>query len=94
MGQTLSAVLCTKSGAEGIQITYGSRQRSRHVNTAMVAWRCLGISITTMGMVYLMFDLEEDNMGDEELNVEELESMAKVHCLLLPCILPNIPFAK
>ena len=60
----------------------------------MVAWCCPVTSITVMGMVYLMFGLEEDNMGDEELNVEELESMAKVHCLLLPCILPNIPFAK
>ena len=63
MGQTLSAVLCTKSGADGIQIMYGSHQRSRHVNTATVAWCRPGTSITAMGMVYLMFDLEKDNMG-------------------------------
>ena len=90
----LSAVLCTKSGADGIQIMHGSHQRSGHINTATVAWRCPGTDISAMEMVYLMFDLEEDNTGDEELNVEELESMGKVHCLLLPYILPNIPFAN
>ena len=88
------AVLFNKTGADVIQVAYGSQQRSGHVSTATLHWWRRGANITAMRMVYLMFDLGENRVEVESLSIEELQSISKAHCLLLPYVLSNIAFAK
>ena len=53
-----------------------------------------GVRITAMGMVYLMFEMDKNDVEDDRLNIPELESMNKTHCLLLPYVLHNVAFVK
>jgi len=41
-----------------------------------------------------MFEMEDDEVKDNRLNIDELESTTKAHCLLLPYVIPNVAFAK
>ena len=93
-GQILSAVMCVKSGANVIRVVLGSHRRSGRASTVTVHWRQRGVNVTAMGLVYLMLEMEENLEGDEVMDIEELETATKAHCLLLPYVLPRVDFAK
>ena len=77
-----------------ILIAYGSQRRSGNVSTVRVRRRRRGSNVSAMGMLYLMFEMEDSDSEDERWDVRELEEATKAHCLLLPHVLPNDDFAK
>ena len=93
-GQVISAVMCVEPGTNVILIAYGSQRRSGNVSTVRVRRRQRGSNVSAMGMLYLMFEMEDSDSEDERWDVRELEEATKAHCLLLPHVLPNDDFAK
>ena len=50
--------------------------------------------MTAMGMLDVLFSMEEKDKDATDLSIEDLQRMTTAHCLLLPYVLPNVSFAK